>query len=64
MASSPGSLDCLEVSSITSLAGLSNLPQFGPLSGLLGLGLFVRKTFGSILDQIKLSGIDGLLGAS
>ena len=64
MASSPGSLDCLEAPLVTSSSGLSNLSQLSPSSGLLSLGLLVHETFGSVSNQIKFPGIDGLLGAS
>ena len=54
----------LEVPPIAISANLGNPPQYGMASSLLGFGLLVSNSLGSVLEDVHLPGLTGLFGTS
>ena len=54
-------LHSLEVPPIAISANLGNPPQLGMASSLLGFGLLVSNSLGSVLEDVHLPGLTGLL---
>ena len=52
----------LEVPPIAISVNLGNPPQLGTASGLLGFGLLVSNSLGSVLEDVHLPGLTGLRG--
>ena len=57
-------LHSLEVPPIAISVNLGNPPQLGTTSGLLGFGLLVSNSLGSVLKDVHLPGLTGLWGTS
>ena len=57
-------LHSLEVPPIAISVNLGNPPQLGMVSSLLGFGLLVSNSLGSVLEDVHLPGLTGLWGTA